>query len=155
MKNFIVLSTLLISSSAFAATQGTLLLKGHVSKKVSIVVAAEAVASAIDLETNQSNLKVATVTEKSNSNAGYTVAIKSANLGKLKRSGGSETFNYSLTYAGAAVNLSAAAGQTFTDSSVGPVTNTKDLAISYAGIDAVTMAVGDYEDLLTLDIAAI
>lgn len=155
MKNFIVLSTLLISSSAFAATQGTLLLKGHVSKKVSIVVAAEAVASALDLETNQSNLKVATVTEKSNSNVGYTVAIKSANLGKLKRSGGNEIFNYSLTYAGATVNLSAAAGQTFTDSSVGPVTNTKDLVISYTGVEAVTMAVGDYEDLLTLDIAAI
>ena len=81
MKNFLVVTALLTltTTSAFAATTGSLLLQGIVAQKVSIVVTPVAVASALDLSTTQSDLKVATVNEQSNSKTGYKVTITSEN----------------------------------------------------------------------------
>jgi hypothetical protein len=155
MKKFLAVTALLtLTTSAFAATSGTLLLQGIVAKKVSIVVTAEGVASALDLETSQTDLKVATVNEKSNSNTGYKITITSANLGKLKRGSGSEVFSYSLKYGGAAVGLSTAAGSVFTSTSASAVNFNKDLAVSYTGVANETMVEGTYSDTLTLNIAS-
>lgn len=155
MKKILAVTALLtLSTSAFSATTGSLLLQGLVAKKVSITVAAEAVASALDLETSQTNLKVATVNEKSNSNTGYKVTITSANLGKLKRASGTEVFNYSLKYGGAAVGLSTAAGTVFTSSAAASVNVNKDLTVTYTGVANELMVEGTYSDTLTLDIAS-
>jgi hypothetical protein len=152
MKNFILLSSLILSSTTFAASLGELHLQGQVSKKVSISVTPEVIASGLNLELSQADLKVATVSEKSNSSSGYTVAISSLHGGRLVRTGGTESVSYTLKYGALPVDL--AAGQSFDDSSAGPVTNSKNLAISYTGVDAVSMAVGDYLDTLALNIIA-
>lgn len=155
MKNFLAITVLLsLSATSMAATTGTLLLQGVVAKKISIDVSAEAAASALDLATSQSDLKVATVNEKSNSKTGYKVTITSANLGKLKRTDGAEVFSYSLKYGGSSVGLSTSAGTLFTNSSVAAVNVDKDLAITYSGIAAESMVEGTYADTLTLNIAS-
>lgn len=156
MKKLLIATALfaITSTSVFAATSGSLLLQGIVAKKVSIVVTSQAVASALDLETSQSDLKVASVNEKSNSKTGYKVTITSANLGKLKRTDGAEVFSYTLKYGGAAVGLSTSAGTVFTNSSASSVNVNKDLAISYSGVAGETMVEGTYADTLTLNIAS-
>lgn len=156
MKNFLTLSVLvgLLSTQSFAATSGTLLLQGVVAKKVSIVVTPESVASALNLETSQTDLKVAAVNERSNSKTGYKVTITSANLGKLKRTDGPEVFNYTMKYGGSAVGLSTSAGSVFNNASTSVVNVNKDLAISYTGALNETMIEGTYSDTITLNIAS-
>lgn len=156
MKRILIATSLLtLTTTSFAATSGTLLLQGIVAKKVSIVVTPQAVASALVLETSQTDLKVATAVEQSNSSTGYKVTVSSANLGKLKRTDGSEVFAYTLKYGGASVGLSTAAGSVVTNSSSASVVNvSKDMAISYTGVAAETMVEGTYADTLTVNIAS-
>lgn len=156
MKKLLIAASLLTltSTAAFADTTGTLLLLGIVQKKLSIVVTATTEASALNLGTSASNLKVAGVAEQSNSKGGYQVTLKSANAGKLKRSGSSDVFSYSLKYAGAAVDLSQATGSIVTNTATAGVVNVnKDITISYTGAAAETMLEGEYSDTLTLNIA--
>lgn len=156
MKRLLAVTALLTltTTSAFSATTGSLLLQGIVAKKVAIVVTAAGAASALDLETTQADLKVATVNEQSNSKTGYKVTITSAQLGKLKRTDGAEVFSYTLKYGGSAVGLSTAAGTTFTNSSAASVNVNKDLNISYTGVAGESMVEGTYTDTLTLNIAS-
>ena len=155
MKMFLSFTVFLsLSSSAFASTTGTLLLQGVVAKKVTIAVTSGTVASALDLETTQTDLKVATVNEQSNSKTGYKLSITSANLGKLKRTDGAEVFNYTLKYGGSAVGLTTASGTVFTNSAGSVVNVTKDLAISYTGVSGSLMVEGTYADTITMNIAA-
>lgn len=143
-----------ISSSAFSATTGTLLIQSIIPRRVSILVAPVAVASSLDLTTTQTNLKVAAVTERSNSRTGYKVTIKSANLGKLKREDGAEVFSYTMKLDGSTVGLSSAAGTSFNRSQTSPVTVNRNITISYTGKAVETMIEGTYSDTVTLDIAA-
>lgn len=152
MKNFIALSIFALSFSSLAATSDTLLLKGNVPSRVSIDVSAEAIASNLPLDITQTNTKVASVNEKSNSNTGYKVTISSANNGSLVRDGGSEQFAYSLSYDGSALDLSNSVEQVH--SSAAAVNVDKDVTISYTGIDAEEMVEGDYSDIVTFAIAA-
>lgn len=151
MKKLLVALTLsTLTFSGFAATSGTLLLKGQIAPLLSIAVTPESVASALDLTTTQSNTKVATVQEKSNSNTGYKVTISSQNLGVLKNS--LHTFVYSLSYNGQALNLASPVTQT--NSSSAAVTVNKNVNISYTGVPADQLVAGDYTDTITFTIAA-
>lgn len=117
---FGILATAVISTSAMAATTGDLLLKGTVPALLSITVTPETLASSLPLDTTQTDSKVASINEKSNSNTGYQVAISSANLGNLvHESVTSSSINYSITYDGAAVDL--ANGDSFTFSTAAAV----------------------------------
>jgi hypothetical protein len=155
MKNLLIALTFSLTTSAvYSATVGTLLLQSNVPTKIAIVVTPVSVASALDLSTTQADLKVATVNESSNSKTGYKVTITSANLGKLKRTDGSEVFSYSLKYGGSAVGLSTASGSVFTNASASIVNVNKDLNVSYTGITPESMIEGTYQDTLTLNIAS-
>jgi hypothetical protein len=152
LKTWTVIVTLSTATFGHAATSGTLNLTGTVDEVVSIEVTAESVASNLDLESDQTDLKVATVEENSNSSTGYTVSIDSANSGTLVRTGGSETFSYSMEYDGDTVDLTST--DTFSNSSAASVSVNKDVTISYTGEDASSMVAGDYEDTVTFSIAA-
>lgn len=154
MKNFLALALVTMTfGSAFAATTGTLLLRGTVPRLLEITVNAQTIASTLPLDTTQSNTLVAVVNEKSNSKTGYNVAISSANQGKLvHESVSSSVVNYSLRYNGSVVNL--AAGQTFTYSSAGANNNNRNVDISYTGIAHDLLIEGDYSDTVTFTIAA-
>jgi len=152
MKSLFTIALMSLSFAALSATSDTLLLKGNVPSRVSIAVAAESIASNLPLDISQTATKVATVTEKSNSNTGYKVTISSANNGALVRDGGSEQFAYSLSYDGSSLDLSNSVEQTH--SSAAAVNSDKDVTISYTGIDAEEMVQGDYSDVVTFAIAA-
>jgi hypothetical protein len=147
-------SLTLVSTTSMAATTGTLLLQGIVPQKMSIVVTADTVASALDLSTSQTNLVVASVNEKSNSKTGYKVTITSANLSALKRTDGPEVFSYTMKYNGAAVALTSIAGTTLTNSTAASVNVNKSVSISYTGVDNESMVEGTYSDTVTFSIAA-
>lgn len=156
MKKFLAITALLTLgiSQSYAATSGTLILQGVVPNKISILVTPVAVASALNLETTQTDLKVATVNERSNSKTGYKVTISSSNLGKLKRTDGPEVVSYTMKYGGSAVGLSTSAGTVFTSTATTSVNVNKDVAISYTGTAAESMIEGTYSDTITLNIAS-
>jgi hypothetical protein len=144
---------LLTASSVFAATSGTLLLKGSVPAVLSITVSPETLASTLPLDATLVDSKVATVNEASNSNTGYQVSISSANQGQLvHESVVSSSINYSLKYDGSAVNL--ATGESFAFSTAASVNINKDLNISYTGVSHENLIQGDYADTVTLTISA-
>lgn len=140
-----------ITASSFAATSGSLLLKGTIAPILSIAVTPEAIASTLDLTASPSNLKVASVQEKSNSNTGYKVTISSANLGVLKN-GSDDSVTYSMSYDGSAVNLASPVVQNH--SAAAAVTVNKDVKISYTGRPQDELVAGDYTDTITFTIAA-
>lgn len=139
-----------VGTSAFAGTTATLLLKGSIAPNLDISVTPETVAAALDLTTTQSNTKIATVQEKSNSNTGYKVTISSQNLGALKN--GQQRFVYNLAYNGSALNLASPVVQSYT--SPAAVTLNKNVNISYTGVPADQLVAGDYTDTITFTIAA-
>lgn len=151
MKKLILAAlTTTISLSAFAGTSATLLLKGTIAPVLNIAVTPEPQAATLDLTTTQSNTKVATVQEKSNSSSGYKVTISSQNLGVLKNN--THTFIYSLSYNGVPLNLASPVTQTAGASAA--VTANKNVNISYTGVPAEQLVAGDYTDTITFTIAA-
>ncbi len=154
MKKFIAAALALTTiTSAFAATSGSLLLKGTVPRLLEITVNAQTIAATLPLDTTQANTLVAIVNEKSNSKTGYNVSISSANQGKLVHEiESSSVVNYSLRYNGNAVNL--ATGQTFTYGGAGANNNNRNVDISYTGIAHDLLIEGDYTDTVTFTIAA-
>lgn len=155
MKKVILASALLaLSATSFAATTGTLLLQGVVPQKISLTVTSQSVASTLDLSTSQTDLAVASVNEQSNSKTGYKMTITSANQSKLKRTGGSDVFSYTMKYNGAAVDLSSSSGATLTNSAAASVNANKSVTISYTGAAPESMVEGTYADTVTFTIAA-
>lgn len=151
MKNLLlatVIST--FSFGAVAGTSATLLLKGSIAPILNIAVTPESVAAALDLTATQSNTKVATVQEKSNSSSGYKVTISSQNLGVLKNN--DHSFVYTLSYDGTPLNLASPVAQTQNASAA--VTVNKNVNISYTGVSADQLVAGDYTDTITFTIAA-
>ena len=155
MKKVVTLLALTTVLSTNAALTGTLLLQGVVTEKLSILVTPAAVASSLNLTQTQTGLIVASVNEKSNSNTGYKVNVKSLNLGKLKRAGGTEVVNYTLKYGPTAVNLSTATGQTFNNAGASVANVNRDVKISYTGAAEESLVEGTYADTLTFEISAI
>lgn len=151
MKKLLLIG-LLLSTTTYSATTGTLLLQGVVLPKLSITVTPETVSSSLDLETTQTNLKVATVNEKANLVLGYKVTITSANLGNLKRVSGTQVFPYTLKYNGASVNL--ATGQVVTYGPAIVANVNRDVHIAYTGIPNENMVEGTYTDTITFTIAS-
>ena len=154
MKKFFTLALIAtMTTTVFAATTGTLLLKGIVPRLVNITVTAETIAANLPLDTTQSNTKVATVNEQSNSNTGYKVTVSSANAGKLvHQSVASSNVAYTLRYNNAAVNLASA--QTITYSSSASVNANRNVDISYTGVPHENLIEGNYQDTITFTIAA-
>jgi len=158
MKKSLLFATVFaLSTGAFADTTATLNLKGTIGQVLSIAVTPLTVAGALDLTTTQTDLKVATSVEKSNSKTGYKVLLSSANNSKLKHIQG-DLFAYTVKYGAATVDLSASAGTPVTAATVstplGVASNTRDVTVSYTGIPAANMKEGDYLDTLTFTIAA-
>lgn len=149
MKKIITAALLTMSTLSFAATTATLQLKGTIAQVLDISIIAEGVATSLNLTQNASNIKVATLTEKSNSNTGYKVTVSSLNNGKLKN--GSALFPYTLGYNSQQLNLNSPQTQTY---SVGAYSVSKDVSISYTGIAQEALVAGDYTDTVTFTIAA-
>ena len=153
MKLLVTTFLTLAFASAYAANSGNLLLKGTVPRLLDITVTPNSTASALPLDTTQSNTVIASINEKSNSNTGYKVTVSSANQGKLvHQSVTSSVVNYTLRYNANSVNL--ATGQTFTYGTAAAANNNRNVDISYTGVAHDLLIEGDYSDTVTFTIAA-
>ena len=148
----------LVGGTAFA--QNTLLLQGTVPSILSVTVAANGAANTLDLTTAQTDLLVATVTERSNSVSGYIITLDSANATGAVATlngitgGNTDTLTYTIGYGGAAVTLvSGAATVTDTTGKTASTGAVKNVTISFDGTGSFLNA-DTYEDTLTFTIAA-
>lgn len=149
-----VLALTIFATTAFshAATQADLILKGIVAPVLDISIAHETVASNLDLSQPASNVKVATLTEKSNYAQGYKVKAKSTNSGKLVNTVDANSFvNYSLTYNGSSISLNSSPTQIYSTSNL-KGTFTKELKISYN--QPSNLSAGSHEDTVQFTIEA-
>lgn len=151
MKTKFALVLLVVSFSSMAATSGTLDMTGTVDKILNVSITPATLAAALPLQTSQTSALIGTVLEESNSDTGYTISISSANTAKLKRVGGTETFGYSLTYNGAALDFALPIS---ISNAAGVVSTSKELRVSYTGVPLKNLLSGSYKDTLTFTIAA-
>ncbi|MDD0851844.1 fimbrial protein [Halobacteriovorax sp. GB3] len=153
-KSALALLIALTASTSFAATQGTLTLRGVVQELLSIDVQAESVATQLDLTQSQTDLKVATVNEVSNSKTGYKVRVESQNSGKLNHEDGSGvgSVTYTMKYGTNTVDLSS--GSDFSTTTAGNYDEDKDVTISYTGQAQTALVAGEYSDTVYFTISA-
>lgn len=138
----------ILSINTYASTSGTLFLTGSVPKKVEISITPDTIASTLDLETTQVDLTIAEITGKSNVNAGYKISMVSNNNMKLVHVSNPLMFvNYSLKIGTTSITNGGNINYT------GKGTFSKDLKISYTGIDFTNYDDGAYNDTLTFTIA--
>ena len=160
---WILAGILAFATPSFAATTGTLTLSGTVPGILEIVVTPTPAASALDLTVDASNLAVASVNERSNRKAGYTVSVSSANAlaaasnqAFLKSADvlNADTLSYSLSYDGSPVALVAGNAQVSDVWTRTPAAGTdRELTISYSGTASFLNA-DAYADTLTFTITA-
>ena len=158
---FAIVIMALLAIPAFAATTGTLTLSGSVPAILEISVTATPGNLSLPITTTVSEQQVATVVERSNKKAGYTVTLQSASMQTLGSSApvlkSSETLDvlpYSLSYAGSPVVFSggiAVISNVATKTSASGTSNS--LAVSFDGA-AHFLDESSYSDTLTLSIIA-
>ena len=155
---FIVTSVSVSALTEQLSDSGTIILKGSVAKRVSISVTPIGDYSNLDLLADVADLAVASVNERSNVHAGYTVKLQSENAidGNPKFAGGAgdDVLLYTIKYGGSDVVFSGNEA-VITDSAAktGVSGIDKELAISYAGT-AVNIYEGEYTDTLLFTIEA-
>lgn len=155
MNKFLIATTFsMFSFTSFAATQGTLQLQGTIGQVLSLSVqAVSSVNTSLDLTTTQTDLKVADVTEQSNSNTGYKILAKTTNGGLLKN-GSLDQVSYSMKYDGVAVTLAQTDTAVKSISTGGVYSASSDVEISYTGQSAASLTQGTYSDTVTFTIQA-
>lgn len=153
MKKLITALTLTtLSLSAFSATQADLILKGVVAPILDISIAHETVAGNLDLSQAATNVKVATLTEKSNYAQGYKIKAKSIHGGKLVNTVDANSIvNYSLTYNGSGIALNSSPTEIYSTANL-KGTFTKELRITYSA--PVNLSAGSHEDTVQFTIEA-
>lgn len=153
-KLLIALLTLAFTSSAMAATTGSLTIQGVVPAVVAITVTGQGTYNNLSLSTTAADLLVANVVEQSNDGLGYKVTVASANAGLLKN-GTLGQVTYTAKYNATVFTLSTTPVQVTNQGPQTTVVNvTKPLVISYTGVPAVNMMSGTYSDTLTFTITA-
>ncbi len=164
MKHIYAIITLTGAVSICSVNAATITLQGAVGTATFLAVTPAVGYNTLDLGIDQTtDLKVATVNEKSNKHNGYSVTLASA--GAVSKGGGTaaklvgalstpESLTYNMKYNGNVVTLVGGVA-TVTDASVKTLGTgvDKDLSITYRGASA-NLAADTYSDTLTLTIAA-
>ncbi len=164
MKHIYAIITLTGAVSICSVNAATITLQGAVGTATFLAVTPAVGYNTLDLGIDQTtDLKVATVNEKSNKHNGYSVTLASA--GAVSKGGGTaaklvgalstpESLTYNMKYNGNVVTLVGGVA-TVTDASVKTLGTgvDKDLSITYRGARA-NLAADTYSDTLTLTIAA-
>ena len=143
----------LMTTSTLAATQGTLLLQGSINQVLSLAVTPVTGANnALDLVDGESDKKVATVNEATNSNTGYKILVRTANAGVLKN-GTLDSVSYTMSYDGSPVTLSATDQVAKNVSTGGVYDHDSDVEVSLTGSgSAAALTQGVYSDTVTFTI---
>lgn len=151
---FFALAALMVAAPVFAATTGTLLLKGTVPAVLSITVTPTTLATNLPLDTTQSNGHVADINAKWNTLNGARVSVSSANAGTLVHDSVSSSMAYTLTVPGVGT-FSVATPQSFDAAIAGPQNQNAALGINYTGVPHENLVEGNYSDTLTFTITSL
>lgn len=141
----------------------TLGVTGRMAQLVDLYAVRASGIRSMDLTIVESDRLIATINERSNAAAGYTVTVTSANLESdaggatgpfFARVGGGAALDYTLTYDGSPVGPWISGSAVVVDSGTitAPEWISRELRISYSG--SPTLAAGDYEDRLIITISA-
>ncbi|KYG66898.1 hypothetical protein AZI86_07660 [Bdellovibrio bacteriovorus] len=151
-----LLSTLAVSTSALAATTGTLLLQGEVQQVLDLVVTAQPAATTLNITAGQASTKVATATETSNILTGYKIKISSTTNGELRHTvqPANHKTTYKVSYDGGAEVTPTVAGVEVKNVNAlsGLTTDTSDINVSVVALS--NAPAGIYQDTLTVTIEA-
>ena len=147
MKKLHIILASMLTLPVYSQTMGTLLLKGEIPSIMSVVIVPETVSSNLPLTQSQTDLKIATINERSNDRDGYSISITSENLGKLMNTYG-ENLHYTMKYNGDNVNL--ANGQSFSYVFTNASMKSRDLSVSYTADG--NLSAGLYTDTITVTI---
>lgn len=151
----------IIAFPAAAATTGNIAISGTVPAIIELAVTSEAVAQNLPLTQTVSDLRVATVVERSNKKAGYTVVLESSNAKAhgtpsptLKSAETNDELPYSVKYDGAnAQFIGGAAIVSDVSSKTVAEGVAKAVTVSFNGADYF-LAESSYGDTLTFTIIA-
>lgn len=108
---FLFLLVCLVSTGAFAATQGSFILRGTVAKTCEVTVTAKPIAGTLDLTgSGHSAVNVASIVSSSNSLTGMKLTIAGDTAGTLvNQSDATKSIPYTLQYAGTSTGNNKAA----------------------------------------------
>lgn len=137
------------ASLSFAGTTSNFQMKGLVPSKLGLEITPEQASSNLNLHQSQTDLKIAKASAFSNSPKGYKILVSSDNEGKLKHFSGTQAVPYSMKYAGLSIPLTKAPVEFM---SVGKLTTSGDLSISYTGQPVDQLAAGVYQDTIRFTI---
>ncbi|MDC7218734.1 MAG: spore coat protein U domain-containing protein [Spirochaetales bacterium] len=150
------------SGTHVEADSTDIVIYGRMAELIDIYADRESDISYMDLTTDSTDKLIATVYERSNSNLGYEVTIRSTNMAAdstatspfMDHESSADRLEYSLTYDSVAVTGWSSGSALITDSSgiTSPEWLSKELDLSYTGDP--DLASGEYEDILTVIITA-
>jgi hypothetical protein len=143
-----------ISIGQASNTTSTITLSAYVNELISISITPAGNYSNLNINENQIDALVATVFESSNSSNGYLVKARSGNGGKIQNTLGSDNIPYYVRYAGGGAVRLSDVDQTVREQRVGGVysANSKNVTISYQGVEATKLKSGTYNDIITFTI---
>jgi len=151
----------IIAFPAAAATTGSIAISGTVPAIIELAVTSEAVAQNLPLTQTVSDLLVATVVERSNKKAGYTVVLESSNAKAngtpsptLRSAATNDELPYSVKYDGANAQFTGGVA-IVSDASAKTVAEgvSKAVTVSFNGADYF-LDESSYGDTLTFTIIA-
>ena len=147
-----------LSAETNNSNSAELRLQGSVPRILEILVNKNGNADSLDLTVDVADLDVATVIERSNVRAGYTVSLQSENNFRLVIQTNDEDKNdfigYSLTYGGAQVSpVDGSAQLSDVNEKTGASGSSNKVGISYTGTEEFLYE-GIYSDTLTFTITA-
>ncbi len=149
----------LSATVAFGATLANLTLTGTVPLILDISVTPTPAASAVDLAVTQPQLKVADVTVRTNSPAGYLVTVRSDNVSNgdcsapcFYSTSTTDSLAFVLYRSGAPIGF-AGDTETFIQTTSGIGGDTYTAAVSFDGALALLGAANDYGDFLVFTVS--
>lgn len=151
-----VLALSLLGASAFAASSGTLTLRGTVAAVNDVVVTPNGDNLLLNITAGETGKLVASVAETSNNLAGYKIFISSPTGGELRNtSDATKKTTYQIKYNGSATAVT----PTVSGAQVKNVASLTGLTTANSNVNVVVAAfatapAGTYEDTLTVSIQA-
>jgi hypothetical protein len=155
MKKMLMMILVLATTTAFAASTGTIFLSGTIAPINDLQITPLAAATNLNVISGENNRLVATVTETSNSLNGYKILMRSLNASKLVNTVNSAyKAAYTVSYdGGSPMSLSTSDQEVKNSGSLnGLTTDNSDVKVNVTAYP--TGPAGTYSDTITVSIVA-
>ncbi len=148
----LLICTLLLTTSIFAATTGNVYINGYMPSVTEIGVFPTMNAANLNIQGGETGLAIGTVAEICNSPNGYNISVQSQNSGQLKSVAGN-TVNYQLSYDSS--SYFTVLGTAMTVKNIPTLVQMAAYSSTLkVNVEPTLALTGNYSDLLTFTIAA-